>query len=139
MLFTRTRSRLRSGSEDGAAAVEFALVVPLLLTLLFGIIEFGSYFNAQIVASNAAREAVREIAVVEDIRVSDALEGAATSLRSAGLTVTASTATDLDDVALVTCASGTTAVVSLSATTPLSTGLFGDIAVHVSAARLCGG
>lgn len=133
------RARLRSGSEEGAAAVEFALVVPLLLTLLFGIIEFGSFFNAQIVASNAAREAVRKIAVVEGIDVSEALETAASSLRSAGLSVTAGKATDLDNVALVTCSSGTTAVVSISATTPLSTGFFGDIAVNVKAARLCAG
>ena len=65
------RARLRSGSEEGAAAVEFALVVPLLLTLLFGIIEFGFAFNAQIVVTNAAREAARELAVNDDAAWTD--------------------------------------------------------------------
>ena len=45
--------------EDGAAAVEFALLLPLLVLLLFGIIQFGIAFNARIQATNAAREAAR--------------------------------------------------------------------------------
>jgi Flp pilus assembly pilin Flp len=49
--------------EDGAAAVEFALLLPLLVLLVFGIIEFGAAFNAKIQATNAAREAAR-LAVV---------------------------------------------------------------------------
>ncbi|GAB4099291.1 TadE/TadG family type IV pilus assembly protein [Sinomonas halotolerans] len=52
--------------ERGAVAVEFALVLPLLLTLLFGIIEFGRIYNAQIVFSNAAREAARTMAIKDD-------------------------------------------------------------------------
>ncbi|BCT77114.1 hypothetical protein SCMU_29560 [Sinomonas cyclohexanicum] len=49
--------------ERGAAAVEFALVVPLLLALVLGIVEFGHIYNAQIMISNAAREAARTMAV----------------------------------------------------------------------------
>jgi Flp pilus assembly pilin Flp len=49
--------------EDGAAAVEFALLLPLLVLLLFGIIEFGFAFSTRIQATNAAREAAR-LAVV---------------------------------------------------------------------------
>jgi Flp pilus assembly protein TadG len=45
--------------EDGAAAVEFALLLPLLVLLLFGIIEFGLAFNTRIQATNAAREGAR--------------------------------------------------------------------------------
>jgi Flp pilus assembly pilin Flp len=45
--------------EDGAAAVEFALLLPLLVLLLFGLIEFGLAFNKRIQATNAAREAAR--------------------------------------------------------------------------------
>ena len=45
--------------ECGAAAVEFALVLPLLLLLLCGVIDFGRAYNARITLSHAAREAAR--------------------------------------------------------------------------------
>lgn len=49
--------------ERGAAAVEFALVVPLLLILVLGIAEFGRAYNVQTVLSGAAREGVRVMAL----------------------------------------------------------------------------
>jgi hypothetical protein len=45
--------------QDGAAAVEFALLLPLLVLLLFGFIQFGIAFNTKIQATNAAREGAR--------------------------------------------------------------------------------
>jgi Flp pilus assembly pilin Flp len=48
-----------SRQQDGAAAVEFALLLPLLVLLLFGLIQFGIAFNTRIQATNAAREAAR--------------------------------------------------------------------------------
>lgn len=57
-------TRLRD--EPGAAAVEFALILPLLIVLLFGIFEFGRLFNEQITVSNAAREAARVMAIADD-------------------------------------------------------------------------
>ena len=50
--------RLRK-DESGAAAVEFAIVLPVLLLLVFGIIEFGLLFNRYITVTHAAREGVR--------------------------------------------------------------------------------
>jgi hypothetical protein len=50
---------LASRGEDGVAAVEFALLLPLLVALLFGFIQFGVAFNDRIQATNAAREAAR--------------------------------------------------------------------------------
>jgi len=46
-------------ADRGAAAVEFALLLPLLLLLLFGIIDFGRALNAQITITQAAREGAR--------------------------------------------------------------------------------
>jgi Flp pilus assembly protein TadG len=57
--------RLRRVDRRRAAAlVEFAVVLPLLLTVLFGIIEFGQLFKVRLSAQQAAREACR-IAVLQ--------------------------------------------------------------------------
>ncbi|XXG31596.1 MAG: TadE family protein [Ferrovum myxofaciens] len=46
-------------SERGVAAVEFALIFPLMLLLMFGIIEFSTMMYDQIMVTNAAREGAR--------------------------------------------------------------------------------
>ncbi|SDT05978.1 TadE-like protein [Friedmanniella luteola] len=55
-----------SGGERGAAAVEFALVVPLLVLLVLGIAEFGRAYYLQTTLSGAAREGVRVMALRND-------------------------------------------------------------------------
>ncbi len=47
------------GRDRGAVAVEMAIVLPLLTALVFGIIDFGRIFNAEIQLSQGAREGVR--------------------------------------------------------------------------------
>lgn len=49
--------------ERGAAAVEFAFVAMLLVTLLMGIMEFGYAFFAQGTIAGSAREAARYYAI----------------------------------------------------------------------------
>ena len=56
---------IRGAREQGAAAVEMALILPVLLIVVFGIIDFGSLFNAQISLTQAAREGVRLGAIGE--------------------------------------------------------------------------
>src|SRR3954451_1334042 len=58
------RDRLRR--ERGATAVEFALIVPLLIVLVIGIAEFGRAFQVQGTLSAAAREGVRLMALQND-------------------------------------------------------------------------
>lgn len=53
----------RMRSERGAVAVEFALVVPLLLTMVFAVVEFGLIYNGQIQVTAAAREGARAAAL----------------------------------------------------------------------------
>lgn len=53
----------RQDRESGAAAVEFALVVPLLLLLVLGMVNLGRAYNAQITLTQAAREGVRGLAL----------------------------------------------------------------------------
>jgi Flp pilus assembly pilin Flp len=50
-------------AEDGAAAVEFAVLLPLLVVLLLGFVQFGIAAGDRIQATSAAREAAR-LAVV---------------------------------------------------------------------------
>lgn len=52
--------------QRGAVAVEFAIIAPLLLALLAGIVEFSRVYNAQILVTNAAREAARTMAITND-------------------------------------------------------------------------
>ena len=49
--------------ENGAAAVELAVVLPVLILILLGIIQFGIILNAQITLTSAAREGARHAAV----------------------------------------------------------------------------
>ena len=53
-------------SEKGQAMVEFALVLPLLLALLCGIIDFGWLYYNQITLNNAAREGARYAVIYYD-------------------------------------------------------------------------
>ena len=46
-------------NERGAAATEFALLLPVFLLILFGIIEFGMIMYGREVVTNAAREGAR--------------------------------------------------------------------------------
>lgn len=58
-------SRLRSSwSERGASAVEFAIILPVLLILIGGLIDFGRLYFLNIVLTNAAREGSRAGVVV---------------------------------------------------------------------------
>jgi hypothetical protein len=50
--------------QRGAVAVEFALVLPLLLLLVLGGIDWGYYFFVGEIAANAAREGARAAALV---------------------------------------------------------------------------
>src|SRR5512142_1919010 len=45
--------------RKGQTLVEFALTLPILLLLMFGVIEFGRIFQAWVTLQNAARTAIR--------------------------------------------------------------------------------
>lgn len=51
--------------EEGAAAVEFALILPLLLVVVFGIISFGIIFAQELSLGNGARQGARYGVVAE--------------------------------------------------------------------------
>lgn len=54
------RARSKDRRARAAAIVEFAVVLPLLMTILFGIIEYGWVFMVRQTMQNAAREGCRQ-------------------------------------------------------------------------------
>jgi Flp pilus assembly protein TadG len=72
--------------------LEFALVAPLLIILVFGVISFGIIFGQQLALGNAAREAARS-GVVEGrtcAQVASAAHDAANTIGMSGANVTVS-------------------------------------------------
>ncbi|MGD9244463.1 MAG: pilus assembly protein [Desulfobacterales bacterium] len=57
--------------QNGATVVEFAIILPLLIVFLFGIIEFGLLLYNKQVITNASREGARAGLVVRDPRLSN--------------------------------------------------------------------
>ena len=53
----------RFRNEDGQAITEFALVLPILMAILLGIIQFGIIFNNYITLTDATRAGARKAAV----------------------------------------------------------------------------
>jgi len=87
----RPPSSGRKRSDRGTAAVEFALVLPVLLLIVFGIIDFGRALNAQISLTGAAREGVRLAALgYSNAAIQARVAAAAPSLSGVTTTVTAS-------------------------------------------------
>lgn len=85
-------SRAAIRSERGQSMTEFALVLPLLVVLLFGIIQFGITFNNYISLTDAVRAGARKGAVARHLsdpvgETEDAVRNAATDLDSADLQI----------------------------------------------------
>jgi hypothetical protein len=81
----KPRRRSSAGRDRGAAAVEFALLLPLLVLIVFGVIDFGRAINAQITLTQAAREGARSLALGQSTYQSRAQSAA---LGLGGVTVT---------------------------------------------------
>lgn len=62
---------LPAGPQRGASAVEMAIILPLLVLLVFGAIEFGVFLYDQQVLTNASREGARAGIIQRVPRLSD--------------------------------------------------------------------
>ncbi len=79
----RLMYRLRR-SERGASAVEFAMILPILIVLVVGIAEFGRAFQVKSTLAAAAREGVRTMALQNNQSAARAtVENVASSLNPA--------------------------------------------------------
>ena len=75
--------------ERGAALIEAAIIIPLLLLLVLGVVEYGFMVNRGTVINNAAREGAREaIFGSSESEIEQHVRDAAASLEQADLTVT---------------------------------------------------
>lgn len=127
------------GREKGAAAVEMALVLPVLILLLLGIMEFGRAYNAQLTLTSAARESVRVMAISKS--APQARDSALTSARTLRPNLVAT------DVAFAVpgatpgdaCPAGRTATVTITYSLTTLTGLAGPFAMTGRGVMLCGG
>ena len=76
-------------AEQGATAVEFALILSVLILLVVGIIQFSRLFNAQISLNHSTREGVRVLALTGDANAAaDAARAAVTTLDPLDLSIT---------------------------------------------------
>ena len=74
-------------TQTGAAAVEFAILLPVLMLVVGGVVDFGRAFFTKIELANAAREGARAAVVgVDPTGISDRVTAS-----TPGLSVTVST------------------------------------------------
>lgn len=121
--------------ERGAVAVEFALVAPILVALIIGIVEFSNAYNIQVSVTQASREAARTIAITKDqAKATSAGKAGAPSINSSLLTFDYSAAT------CPTTSPVSNALVKVTYTGPSLTGFFGSsLSVTGKGAMQCGG
>ncbi|WP_010247429.1 TadE/TadG family type IV pilus assembly protein [Acetivibrio cellulolyticus] len=79
----------RMAGQKGQSIVETALILPIIILILTGIIDFGLMFNNYLVITNASREAARNAAVgATDAEIAVMVANMTTSLNSSKLSTT---------------------------------------------------
>ena len=112
--------QLRKRKERGQTFVEFALALPVLLVLLFGIIQFGIAFHSYITITDATRAGARKAAVSASLPASQRTGAVVTAVRNS--------AQNLDQAKLAASVSSSWAPgadVTVTATYPYEIRLFG--------------
>ncbi|HYE17495.1 MAG TPA: TadE/TadG family type IV pilus assembly protein [Tepidisphaeraceae bacterium] len=122
-LATNVRAR---GRRSGAAVLDMALVLPVLLYLAFGTVEYGYYFyvkhNVQSAAREGARAAIVPSATAGDVTTAVQNVMSAAGLQSTGYTVTI-TDTSNNAINVTTATAGTAIKVNVQLT-------WGSVGVH---------
>jgi Flp pilus assembly protein TadG len=124
---------MAKASEHGAVAVEFALLAPVLVMLLLGIMEFGRAYNVQISLANAAREGVRSMAINND-----QISARAAAKNASGQMNPALVDSNIAFSA-ANCVVGAQMTVTVTYTLSTLTGLAGPFPLTGKGTMLCGG
>lgn len=83
-----TRATWRS-RRHGTASVELALVAPILVFMMMGIVELGLMFSSYMQIRTVAREGARAVSVgAEPVTAEDKMDAVAGSLNTAAMTTT---------------------------------------------------
>lgn len=110
----RSEGRPRRLGRRGSSVLEFSLVLPILLMLAFGIVDYGYFFyvknTVQGAAQSAARAAIPSSAANSDVTTTVSNIMTAAGLQSSGYTVTTSPA----DVAAAAAGTPVTVTVTVS-------------------------
>ncbi|MEV7606265.1 TadE family protein [Paenarthrobacter sp. NPDC089322] len=120
-------------SERGAVAVEFALLAPVLVLLVLGIMEFGRAYNAQVTISNAAREGVRVMAISND------QSAARTAAKNAAATLNPKLVDTNFTFSAASCTPGAQMSVTIKYTLSTLTGIAGPFPMQGVGVMVCGG
>jgi Flp pilus assembly protein TadG len=120
-------------SEQGAVAVEFAILVPLLVMILLGIMEFGRAYNVQTTLTNAARESARSMAI------NNSQTSARTAAKAAATQLSPALADGNVTFSPATCAVNSPMTVTISYNLSTMTGIAGPFAMKGKGTMLCGG
>ncbi|MFF2296784.1 TadE/TadG family type IV pilus assembly protein [Arthrobacter sp. NPDC058127] len=120
-------------SERGAVAVEFAILAPLLIMLLLGIMEYGRAYNVQVSLSNAAREGVRVMAISND------QTAAKTAAKNAAVSLNPGLADTNFTFSAASCTSGAQMSVTIKYTLSTLTGIAGPFPMQGVGVMVCGG
>lgn len=120
-------------SERGAVAVEFAILAPILVMILLGIMEFGRAYNVQTSLSNAAREGVRAMAI------NNSQSSARTAAKNAATQLSPALADGNITFSAADCTVGSQMTVTVSYNLSTMTGIAGPFAMTGKGTMLCGG
>lgn len=121
--------------ERGAAAVEFALVLPMLLLLMLGTMEFSRAFFEQATLASAAREAARTFSITSDIPTA-----VAAGIRGgSGVTLTDESFAFQPETGETICPAGGDAIVIVGHQFEFVTGIFPPLPMSAKAMFACQG
>ena len=135
MDFPRSLMSSVDGRQRGDAIVELALLAPIMLLMLFGVLELGRVVDAWIVVNNAAREGAREAALAypDATTLSTAQSATLTYLTSGFAPRGDISATSVPQVQLTTDTVQVTAEADVQIYTPVFQSMLGGQVVHVQA------
>lgn len=124
---------MKKATERGAAAVEFAILVPVLIMFVFGIVEFGRAYNVQVTLTSAAREGARVMAIKNDPTA------AKTAAKATAAHIRPTLADGDIDFSSAACSADTQMTMTINYRLSTVTGIAGPFGMIAKGTMLCGG